>query len=81
MLANNVIRINGWKNNKRSHVDLEVPMKNIEFYNNDHVLVSVTVPQPPHDIAKTGFENGLDGVTSFNMWNWVGNVRITERIL
>lgn len=81
MLAKNIIRINGWKDNKRTHVDIEVPMDKVEFYNSNHEKFSVMAPREPYDIAQTGFDAGLDAVTSYNKWNWVGKERITSKVL
>lgn len=81
MLAKNIIRINGWKDNKRTHVDIEVPMQKVEFYNSNHELISLMAPRTPYDVAQLGFDNGLDAVTSFNIWNWVGKERITEKVI
>ena len=81
MLANNIIRINGWKNGKRAHVDVEVQMQTLEFKNSEGKTIQVQAPKHLYDPAETGFNLGLEGVTSVNMWNWVGNHRITEKIL
>lgn len=81
MLAKNIIRINGWKDNKRTHVDIEVPMKEIKFYNSKNELIVVMAPRTPFDVAQVGFDNGLDAVTSYNQWNWVGKERITEKVI
>jgi len=73
MLDINTVRINGYKNGKRTHVDIKV--ENMEVLNK-------IVPRVPHylDIAYIGFKNGLDGVTSYNYYNWVANERYTEKI-
>ncbi len=81
MLANNIVRINGWKDNKRTHVDIEVPMQTLEFYNSKHEKYTVLAPRSIFDVAQVGFDNGLDAVTSYNAWNWVGNCRITQKVL
>lgn len=81
MLAKNIIRINGWKDNKRTHVDIEVPMEKVEFYNSDKELITVYAPRGLFDIAQAGFDAGLDAVTSFNKWNWVSKTRITEKVI
>lgn len=81
MLANNIVRINGYIGNKRTHTDIEVPMEKIEFYNSAGEKFSILAPRIPYDIAQVGFDNGLDGVTSYNAWNWVGKHRITQQIV
>lgn len=81
MLAKNIIRINGWKDNKRTHVDIEVPMVEVKFYNSKNELIVVMAPRTPFDVAQIGFDNGLDAVTSYNQWNWVGKERITEKVI
>lgn len=81
MLPNNVIRINGYNNGKRSHVDIIVRMNLIEFYNSDNKKFSILAPCEPFDIAQTGFDLGLDAVTSYNKWNWVSKTRITSKIV
>lgn len=80
MLAKNIIRINGYKNGKRSHVDVEVKMEEVRFVSNGKE-VTILAPQHIYDVAEKGFELGLDAVTSFNMWNWVGKKRYTEKVL
>lgn len=81
MLDKNIIRINGWKDNKRSHIDIKVPMTTVEFSNSEGKRISVAAPRMPYDVAQLGFDNGLDAVTSVNSWNWVGNERLTQKIL
>ena len=80
MLANNIVRINGYKDNKRTHIDIVVPMETIEFSNSNGEKIKVLAPRTLFDIAQTGFDNGLDAVTSYNAWNWVGKHRITQKI-
>lgn len=77
MLPINIVRINGYKNNKRTHVDIVVEL--IETTINDYEVI---IPLRPHfsDIAEIGFKKGLEGVTSYNYYNWVGKERITEKI-
>ena len=43
----------------------------------------VEVPRVPHfsDIPEIGFSKGLDGVTSYNAYNWIGGYRITEKCM
>lgn len=81
MLDKNTVRINGWKNNKRTHVDFTVKNVTINFVVDDKVIEK-EIPDIPHfsDIAEIGFRMGLDGVTSYNAYNWVGDQRITEKI-
>ena len=81
MLNNDVIRINGYKDNKRTHVDIIVKMDLVEFYNSEGKKFSIRAPREPFDIAETGFNNGLDAVTSYNIWCWVSNRRITSKIV
>lgn len=80
MLAKNIIRINGYKNGKRSHVDVEVKMTKVEFKNSSGELISVETPSHIYDPAQAGFDAGLDGVTSMNMYNWVSDCRITTKV-
>ena len=81
MLDKNVVRINGWKDLKRTHIDIDVPMQTIEFSNSEGKKFSISAPRLPFDIAQIGFDAGLDAVTSFNSWNWVGNERITQNVI
>ena len=81
MLNNDVIRINGYKNNKRSHIDIIVKMELVEFYNSLGKKFSIMAPREPFDIAQVGFDNGLDAVTSYNKWCWVSGNRITSKIV
>lgn len=78
MLPINIVRINGYKDNKRTHVDIVVKLMEIVINGEKKVII----PCRPHfsDIATLGFNKGLDGVTSYNYYNWVGNERITERV-
>lgn len=80
MLANNIVRINGWKNNKRTHVDIEVRMTKIE-YTSAGKHYEFLAPAIPYDVAEVGFKNGLEGVTSYNAYNWCSKSRITEKII
>lgn len=80
MLANNIIRINGYKGFKRTHVDVEVRMQKVE-YTSGGKKFSFEAPQHLYDPAQVGFDNGLDAVTSINMWNFMAQKRITEKIL
>ena len=80
MLAKNIVRINGYKGLKRTHVDIEVKMQTISFYSGGK-LVEVESPAMAFDIVTTGFANGLDAVTSENHYNWCSKSRITSKIL
>lgn len=77
-LAKNIIRVNGWKNGKRTHADLEVPMikADVSWWadNEQPMYFDDTI------IQKCFRENLLDGVTSINAYNPVGGERITTRI-
>lgn len=76
-LENNVIRINGYKDNKRTHVDITVNIKkDTTGWKTGRDIVFVTDSQ----ICDLGFENGLDGVTSYNYYNYVADHRMTARI-
>lgn len=75
-LANNIIRINGYKDGKRTHVDVEAKMSTLDI--NGH---KVEAPQHLYDPAQKGFDLGLDAVTSMNMYNWCSNSRITEKLV
>lgn len=74
-LAKNIIRINGYKDGKRTHVDVEVKMNTLDI--NGH---KVEAPQHLYDPAQKGFDLGLEAVTSMNMWNWSAKCRITTKI-
>ena len=78
MLAQNIVRINGYKDDKRTHVDIEVEMHTVHINNK-----TIEVPRIPHfsDIPEIGFSKGLDGVTSYNAYNWIGGYRITEKCM
>jgi hypothetical protein len=77
-LEKNIVRINGWKGNKRSHVDVEwqTTPNNTNWGKGDTVVIGLFEDR----ICKVGFESGLDGVTSYNAYNFVGDCRITTRI-
>lgn len=80
MLPINIIRINGWKNNKRTHVDYEIPTqpkpKDLNWG------IGKIIPIIPNDdkICQIGFDLGLDSVTSVNAYNYVGGRRITSKL-
>ena len=76
-LANNVIRINGYANNKRTHIDVTVPVrKNDTNWGKGKDIVFIT-----EDMAiDMGFSLGLDGITSYNYYNYVGDRRMTVKI-
>lgn len=78
-LTNNVVRINGYKAGKRTHVDVEVPMCMFRFGNPDKEI-TVTAPTLTYDFAQLGFDKGLEGVTSYNAWNWVSKKRLTTKL-
>ena len=80
-LANNIIRINGYKDGKRTHVDVEVPMQTVEFKNSLGQKIKVEAPQNLYDPAQKGFDLGLDAVTSMNMYNWCMKARYTEKLV
>lgn len=79
-LEKNIVRINGYKNGKRSHVDVPVRMTKVVFASGgvQHEIDAPAVYEA--DIPELGFKNGLEGVTSYNYYNWVGKHRITCRI-
>ncbi len=80
ILANNIVRINGYKNNKRTHIDIEVHMKEIRYTSAGRQF-NFLAPCIPYDIAEVGFNNGLDAVTSYNAYNWCSNCRQTNKII
>ena len=77
MLKNTEVRINGYKNGKRTHIDITVKTASTNL--NGKVY---EVPKVPHfsDVSDIGFKNGLDGATSYNYYNWISNERHTETI-
>jgi len=80
-LAKDIIRINGWKDGKRTHRDIKVKMVTVEFTNALGEEIKVKAPATLFDVAQTGFDNGLDAVTSYNYYNWVGKERMTEKVI
>lgn len=76
-LAENIVRINGYKNGKRTHVDFEVSTKEKEVsWGKGHII-----PLFKDCYAtETGFELGLDGVTSINMYNWISDERMITKV-
>ena len=76
-LPKDVVRINGYKGNKRSHIDVKVrtTVNDINWGKGD-IIVRIY----ESDIAKLGFENGLSGVTSYNYYNYVADERLTVKI-
>lgn len=77
-LANNIVRVNGYLNGKRTHADFEVPMVALNIKGRERLMI------PDYDddrMVDKAFKSGkLDTVTSVNAWNWVGNHRLTTRI-
>lgn len=80
-LPKDIIRINGWKEGKRTHIDIRVKMQIVEFTNTLGEEIKVEAPTIFFDVAQTGFDNGLDAVTSYNYYNWVGKERMTEKVI
>ena len=78
-LENNIVRVNGYLNGKRAHIDFEVPMVPIA----SHISNSILAPFYYDDeMVRKAFESKkLDTVTSINAWNFVVKHRITTRIL
>ena len=76
-LSNNVIRINGYVDNKRTHIDVPVAIrKNETGWGKGKDIVFVTESM----VCDLGFNNGLEAVTSYNYYNYVGDCRMTVRI-
>ena len=76
-LAKNIVRINGYRNGKRSHVDIEVPTTP----NATNWGKGDTIPvYNEEEMEKEAFNRGLDAVTSINAYNYVGDYRITDRL-
>ena len=80
MLAKNIVRINGYKGFKRTHVDVEVRMKQVEYESGGKHFCFEAPCIHFMDVADLGFANGLDAVTSYNYWNFCAQKRFTERI-
>ena len=76
-LPNNIIRINGYVNNKRTHIDVSVTVrKNETGWGKGKDVVFITEDM----VCNMAFNNGLEGVTSYNYYNYVGDSRMTVRI-
>ena len=76
-LPNNIVRINGYVNDKRTHIDVSVPVrKNAINWGKGKDIVFITEDM----ICKMGFSGGLEAVTSYNYYNYVGDRRMTVRI-
>lgn len=76
-LAENIVRINGWNNGKRTHIDVEVRTKeNTIGWGKGNVIPVYN----DESLIQYAFKNGLDGVTSINAYNYVGDERITYRV-
>lgn len=80
-LAKDIIRINGWKDGKRTHIDIKAKMCTIEFTNSLGEEIKVEAPTIAFDVAQSGFDNGLDAVTSYNYYNWVDKERMTIKVI
>ena len=79
MLDKNVIRINGYKGTKRTHIDIVVKMEKLTYMSGGQVF-EIFAPKPLYDPAQVGFDNGLDAVTSVNQYNFFANKRLTTKI-
>ena len=76
-LAENIVRINGWKNGKRTHIDVEVRTKeNTLKWGKGKIIPAVH----EEELVREGFKSGLDAVTSINYYNYVGDIRITAKV-
>lgn len=80
MLAKNIVRINGRKDGRKTHVDLVVVMETVEYISAGKQY-SFECPRVPHfdDIPWIGFSKGLESVSSYNYFNWAMNERTTEK--
>lgn len=79
MLANNIVRINGYKDGKRTHVDIEVKMQKVEYISGGKKFSFDAPCAYFGDMARKGFDAGLDAVTSYNYWNFMAQKRITDK--
>ncbi len=79
MLDKNIVRINGYKGTKRTHVDVEVKLEKLTF-TSDGRLFEILTPASLFDPVQVGFDNGLDAVTSVNRYNCFAKKRLTEKI-
>ena len=79
MLDKNVIRINGYKDGKRTHVDITVKMNKITYISGGRIF-EIEAPASVFNPAQVGFDNGLDAVTSINRYNCFAKKRLTEKI-
>ncbi len=77
MIDRNIVRINGWKDGRKSYVDLEVGNRVVHF-----VDYSLSVPNVPHlsRIPEIGLLMGLDGVSSCSYWDYENGQRVTEKM-
>ena len=83
MLDKNIVRINGYNNDwKRTHVDILVKNTKVRYIVKNEIVEKI-IPAVPHfsDVPKLGFKNGLTAVTSYNYYSWMGEERMTEKIL
>lgn len=78
MLANNIVRVNGWRQGKRAHADLEVRV--IPNETNWGKGKEMPVYDAENLVDRCFAEGLLDGVTSINAYNYVADHRITSRI-
>jgi hypothetical protein len=76
-LENNIVRINGYKGSKRTHIDVEVEMANVTVHVSGKKVDIKTPFIDEKRACDLGFAKGLTSVTSFNYWNWVGDRRMT----
>lgn len=82
-LAENIVRINGRRNGKRAHVDIEVstvPNTVKDTHGNQWGKGDVIPIYRTEEMEQEAFRRGLDAVTSINAYNHVGDCRITERL-
>ena len=79
-LANNIVRINGRKDGHKTHIDIEVRMTKVVFYNSQGTKFEIDAPETARDFAQIGFDKGLDAVNSINYWNWCGRERMTIKV-
>ena len=66
MLAINILRINGYDTNKRSHIDLEVELT--EVYSGDKMVLVPNIPYISM-LSQIAYEGVLIATTSYNYYD------------
>lgn len=80
-MDNDIIRINGYRDGKRKHIDLKTEMEVTVYGSEKHSKFILPCKPTQEWLCDYAYSHGIDVITSFNIYDYTGRERLTVKTL